>query len=116
MSLRPLASMKAFNRWRQVYNHQRPHEALNLTVPASRYRPSAPKPMPKKPAEPHYEDAEITRKVPATKGYVSFKSRHWKVPDAFCGKRLAIRPADADGQFGVFFASHLISTIDLTER
>ena len=72
--------------------------------------------MPGKLAEPHYEAGTITRKVPATKGYVSYKGRCWKVPDAFCGERLAIRPTAEDGQLGVFFASHLIATIDLTER
>ena len=71
--------------------------------------------MPAKLAEPHYEDGTITRKVSSTKGYVAFKGRHCKVSDAFCGERLAIRPLDLDGRYGVFFASHLIATIDLTE-
>ena len=119
MNLRPLATraeaQKAFDRWRHVYNHQRPHEALNLAVPASRYRPSI-RPMPAKLAQPHYEDATITRKVPATKAYIAFKGRYWKVPEAFCGEYLAIRPTSIDGEFGVFFAAHLVATIDLTER
>lgn len=119
MSLRPLATradaQKVFDHWRHIYNHQRPHEALGLAVPASRYRPSI-RSMPRKPAEPHYEDGTITRKVPATKGYISFQGRQWRVPDAFYGERLAIRPLATDGQFGVFFASYLIATIDLTDQ
>lgn len=118
MSLAPLANrleaQRAFDRWRPVYNYQRPHGALGHAVPASRYRPS-PRAMPAKLAEPHYEDGTITRKVSSTKGYVAFKGRHCKVSDAFCGERLAIRPLDLDGRYGVFFASHLIATIDLTE-
>jgi transposase InsO family protein len=118
MSLRPLATrteaQKAFDHWRQVYNHQRPHAALDHRVPASRYRPSH-RPFPSKLAEPHYEDGTITRQVSTTKSYVAFKARHWKVPDAFQGERLAIRPLERDGLFGVFFASHLITTINLTE-
>ena len=118
MSLRPLASQddaqRAFDRWRQVYNHQRPHGALGHAVPASRYRPSH-RPFPRKLQEPHYEEGTITRKVSPTKGYVAFKARLWKVPDAFLGERLAIRPLEHDGHYGVFFASHLIATIDLTE-
>jgi transposase InsO family protein len=31
---------RAFDEWRPVYNTQRPHEALALAVPLSRYRPS----------------------------------------------------------------------------
>jgi len=119
LSLRPLATradaQKAFDHWRQVYNHQRPHEALGLAVPASRYRPSI-RPMPSKPEEPHYEDGTLTRKVPDTKSYISFQGRHWKVPEAFCGERLAIRPLAQDRQFGVFFASHQIASIDLTDQ
>ncbi|PZF76146.1 IS481 family transposase [Aestuariivirga litoralis] len=119
LSLRPLATradaQKAFDHWRLVYNHQRPHEALGLAVPASRYRPSI-RPMPSKPAQPHYEDGTLTRKVPATKSDISFQGRHWKVPEAFCGERLAIRPLAQDGQFGVFFASHQIASIDLTDQ
>ncbi|RAN69378.1 integrase core domain-containing protein, partial [Bacillus sp. SRB_331] len=30
----------AFDRWREVYNHQRPHQALGMATPASRYRMS----------------------------------------------------------------------------
>ena len=30
----------AFTAWRTVYNHERPHEALALATPASRYQPS----------------------------------------------------------------------------
>jgi hypothetical protein len=29
----------AFDAWRAIYNHERPHQALALAVPASRYRP-----------------------------------------------------------------------------
>lgn len=29
-----------FNRWRLIYNHERPHEALSMQTPGQRYRPS----------------------------------------------------------------------------
>jgi Integrase core domain len=29
-----------FDQWRQVYNHERPHQALGMAVPASRYQGS----------------------------------------------------------------------------
>ena len=54
------------------------------------------------------------RTVSTTKAYVSFKGRLWKVPQAFQGERLAIRPLSIDGRYGVFFASHRVATIDLT--
>jgi putative transposase len=36
------------------------------------------------------------------------------VPQAFRGERLAIRPKVCDGQYGIFFGSRLVATIDLT--
>ncbi|MEN3375501.1 MAG: hypothetical protein V7604_856, partial [Hyphomicrobiales bacterium] len=42
--------------------------------------------------------------------------RHWKVPQAFRGERVAIRPLTTDGQYGIFFAAHQIATIDLTNK
>ena len=106
-------TQRAFDAWREVYNFERPHEALDQQVPASRYQPSK-RPMPKRLPEPEYDSQEIVRTVPATKAYVSFKGDPWKVPQAFRGERLAIRPTSEDGKYGVFFAAHQVATIDLT--
>ena len=103
----------AFDEWREVYNFERPHEALGQQVPASRYRPS-PRSMPERLPTPEYDSHEIVRSGSATKAYVSFKGRLWKVPQAFCGERLAIRPTSSDDKFGVFFAAYQVATIDLT--
>ena len=107
------ASQHAFDAWREVYNFERPHEALGQQVPADRYRPSR-RSMPDRLPTPEYDSHEIVRTVSATKAYVSFKNRLWKVPQAFCGERLAIRPISTEGKYGVFFAAHQVATIDLT--
>ena len=104
---------RALDRWREVYNFERPHQALDLEVPASRYRPSA-RPMPDRLPEVEYDACELVRTVPASKDYVSFKGRLWKVPKAFRGERVAIRALDRDGRYGVFFGAHQIAAIDLT--
>jgi transposase InsO family protein len=106
-------TQRAFDAWREVYNFERPHEALDQQVPASRCQPSK-RPLPEHLPEPEYDSHEIVRTVPATKAYVSFKGKSWKVPQAFCGERLAIRPTSSDGKYGVFFAAHQVATIDLT--
>lgn len=107
-------AQRAFDRWRDLYNYERPHEALNQKCPDSRYRPS-PRTMPDHLPQPQYDTGEILRSVSATKAYVSFKGRLWRVPKAFCGERLAIRPTRQDGLYGVFFASQQIAAIDLTQ-
>lgn len=112
---RDLAEVQcAFDDWRTVYNLQRPHQALGQEVPASRFRPS-PRSMPERLPQVQYDEHEIVRTVPATKDYISFKGRPWIVPKAFRGERVAIRPLDTDGNYGVFFASYQIATIDLTQ-
>ena len=105
----------AFDAWRDIYNFDRPHEAIGLMVPGDRYRPSTRR-MPRQLPMIEYGSDEIVRTVPSTKDYVSFKGRLWKVPEAFRGERVAIRPRDRDGLYGIFFASHRIATIDLTKK
>jgi transposase InsO family protein len=104
---------RAFDAWRTTYNLERPHEALDQDVPASRYRPST-RSMPDRLPQIEYDDNEIVRRVGTTKAYISFKGRPWKLPQAFYGERVAIRPLSADGQYGIFFGSHHIANIDLT--
>ena len=101
----------AFDRWRDLYNHHRPHEAIGMNVPASRYRPS-PRPFPDRLPEPAYDQGEILRKVDATRAYIKFIGRSWAVPKAFCGETLAIRPLDRDGLYGIFFGATQIANID----
>lgn len=108
-------AQQAFDAWRAVYNLERPHQALDQNVPVSRFRPSL-RSMPDRLSEVEYDEHEIVRTVPTTKDYISFKGRPWIVPRAFRGERVAIRPLNADGRYGVFFASHQIATIDLTNN
>lgn len=114
--LRDLAeAQRAFDAWRTIYNFERPHQALDLDVPASRYRPSS-RPMPERLPQIEYDERELVRTVSTTKDYISFKGRLWKVPGAFRGERVAVRPLSTDGRYGVFFAAQQIATIDLTSR
>jgi len=70
--------------------------------------------MPARVPNVEYDSGEIVRRVSSTRPYISFKGRFWKVPQAFARERLAIRPLDRDGRYGVFFASWQIASIDLT--
>jgi transposase InsO family protein len=105
---------RALDAWRTVYNLERPHQALGQEVPASRYRPSQ-RPMPTTLPEVEYDEGEIVRTVSTTKDYISFKGRSWKVPQAFRGERLAIRPKAADGIFAICFGAYQIGEIDFNK-
>ena len=102
----------AFDRWRHVYNRERPHQALDFATPAERYRPSK-RAFPKALPVPCYAPGEIVRRVGTTKAYVSFRNRLWKVPEAFIGEVLAIRPRRPDGRFAICFGAHEIASLDL---
>jgi putative transposase len=39
----------------------------------------------------------------------------WKVPEAFCGEQLAVRPRQPDGLYSVCFGAYEVATIDLTK-
>lgn len=102
---------RRFDPWREVYNHERPHEALAMAVPASRYRASA-RPFPEALPEWEYGPTDAMRKV-ARDGTVSFRGRPVELGKAFRGERVAIRPTVEDGVFGVYFGVHEVAQADL---
>jgi hypothetical protein len=100
-----------FDQWREVYNHQRPHESLGLEVPAQRYRPSE-RPFPEVLPQWEYGLGDAVRKV-QTDGSISFRGREHDVGEAFRWERVGVRPSDQDGLFGVYFGVHCIAQLDL---
>jgi transposase InsO family protein len=105
------AAERAFERWRVVYNTQRPHEALALATPASRYRPSR-RDYVEAIAPFEYAPGDVVRRVQQG-GHVSLLGRAVKVPKAFRGKHIAFRPTQNDGRFEAFFRNQLIATLDI---
>jgi transposase InsO family protein len=101
----------ALETWRHVYNHERPHEALGLAVPASRYRPS-PRNYREVPDTFDYAPTDILRKV-QNKGEASLLGRIAKLPKAFKGKIVAFRPTEQADIFEAYFRHQPITTIDL---
>ena len=108
------AAQAALDRWRHVYNRERPHQALGFATPAERYRPSR-RAWPATPPAPSYAPGEIVRRVGTTKAYVSFRNRFWRVPQAFLGETLAIRPRLPEGRHAICFGAHEIASIDLND-
>jgi transposase InsO family protein len=110
-----IAAQNAFDHWRDIYNHKRPHEGIAMARPSDRYRPS-PRRFPEKLPEVVYGEGEIIRKCTINTKYISFKNREWRVPRAFQGEHLALRPHNTDGVYGIYFGAHLIRTIDLNQK
>lgn len=105
------AAERALSRWRAIYNTQRPHEALDLAVPASRYQAS-PRAYVETVIAFDYPQGDVVRRV-QKHGHVGLFGRTVKVPKAFAGKTIAFRPGEHDGLFNVFFRSQWLATIDI---
>lgn len=97
-------------RWRLIYNLERPHEALGLAPPVSRYRAS-PRRFPERLPQWDYGPADQVRKVQA-EGWVSFRGREYRLSKAFRGESVALRPTRRDGIWEVFFGPHRLGGID----
>jgi transposase InsO family protein len=103
-----------FDQWRQVYNHERPHQALGMAVPASRYQVS-PRAFPEVLPGIEYSPGDIVRKV-QDQGRISFHNRDFRVGTAFRGYPVAVRPTLQEGVFTVHFCSHQIAEIQLRDH
>jgi transposase InsO family protein len=106
-------AQKTFDDWRHIYNTRRPHEALGLATPATRYRPS-PRAMPRHIAPPDYEPQAYVRKV-GKNGFIGFRNRPVRMSKAFIGKYVALRATNTDGLFDLCYRSHCPAQSDLRQ-
>ena len=102
-----------FDQWRVIYNTQRPHEALDLATPATRYRPSA-RSFPERIAPFDYGPGAIVRRVDAG-GWLSFRNRPIKLGKAFSHRAVALRTSGEDGCFEVLFCAHQVGAVNLRQ-
>ncbi len=102
-----------FDAWRTLYNEQRPHEALQMQVPASHYRPSARPYTGQFPAV-EYEPHDLLRKTDVH-GRLVLEGRRFHVGKAFGLCVVAVRPTPQEGIFQVFYFRQRIAHIDLRQ-
>jgi len=102
----------AFDAFREVYNHERPHQAIGLDVPVSRYRPSQ-RPYPEVLPEPQYDSGLHIRKV-SKNGMIHFKDHRYPVGKALRGQYVALVPdPNNDGLYTVYFFQTIVGGFDL---
>jgi transposase InsO family protein len=102
---------KRFDPWRDVYNLERPHQALDMKTPASRYRCSETLYPEHLPTIEYGPDDEV-RKV-QSKGQISLKGKYYVISRAFRGYPIGLRPTVVNGCFDVYFCSHQIGCLDV---
>lgn len=105
---------RAFDHWRAVYNLERPHEALDMAVPASRYQPSS-RQYSDRITPPEYDDDVLVRKVDIS-GKLSVKGVSLSAGKAFRGEQVGLRETQEDGYYEVWWYSTKVGVIDLKKK
>jgi transposase InsO family protein len=108
------ACQTAFDEWRVIYNEERPHQALDMAVPASRYRASA-RCFPERLEAPVYDTGMHVRRV-GPDGTTRFGSGKVKLSQAFAGHAVGFRPTTEDSVWTVFFSRFAIAQVNLRDR
>lgn len=103
---------QALDHWRPIYNHERPHDALGMQVPADRYRPSL-RSYPEQPPPIEYSPADQVIKV-RWNGELRFAGRRWKVSSALKDEIVALRRVSEE-RYDLYYCHHRFGSINLTE-
>lgn len=103
----------AFDTFRQTYNQERPHEAIGMQPPISRYQPSS-RPFPSVLPEPVHDEGDLLRKVRQS-GEIHFAGRRHSIGGGLVGEWVGLRPTMIDGVYQVRFCHQKIGTIDLRQ-
>jgi len=100
----------AFTTFRACYNYERPHEALDHAVPASRYIPS-PRAFPQLLPELSYGPDDQVRIV-TEHGSIQWHRHRIFVSRGLVGQPVAVRPTPEDGRWAIYFCHRQVATID----
>ena len=99
-----------FDPWRHMYNFDRPHEALGMASPASRYQPSSRSLRETLPSQ-EFSPGDHPRKVQYD-GAFSFQGRMYRIGKAFHRQSIALRATHHDGVWKVIFEHQELGVID----
>ena len=105
------ACQSDFDPWRDIYNRERPHEALGMMVPASRYRLSERRYPEKLPSIEYGLDLEVRRVQ--SDGLTRFKGFKVRIGKAFTGQPIGLRTLATDGFYEVIYCHQRIGWVDL---
>jgi transposase InsO family protein len=100
---------EVFTAFRREFNAERPHEALGMDTPASRYRPSGRR-YPDGRLEVDYGDEFEVRKV-RSNGAIKWQGRLLYVSEALVGELVGLKETD-NGQWALYFSTFHIGTLN----
>jgi putative transposase len=105
----PRRQQERFYQFQNIFNHERPHEALENSTPAKHYTPS-PRLFPRRIPEIEYGDELAVRSVDS-RGQLRWRGQHVFVSQVFAGERLGLAPFD-DRYLELFFGPVSLGWVD----
>lgn len=103
-----------FDSWRHCYNYERPHEALGMKPPVSRYQASVRKYTEQFPNQ-QYEPGAILRKV-NHRGIISYRGERYCVSQSMDGLNLKISESHRSDIVEVYLYHQKVREIDLINK
>jgi transposase InsO family protein len=103
------AQQRRFDRWREYYNQQRPHEAIAQRYPGELYV-FDPKPTSLDPLVLHYPSPMLERYVKSG-GEFNFGGRLYFLSEALSGYNIGLKPI-ASGKFEIFWGQLLVGLLE----
>jgi len=102
----------AFDAFRQVYNHERPHRAVPDCQPPGAVYTLSPRPFPETLPEPAY-GAEAAVRVVTPGGVIRYQRRGLRVGKGLAGMRIGVYPTATDGIVRLQFFATTLGEVDL---
>jgi len=112
LPVEPVARQSWLHEYRWEHNHFRPHQALGMATPASRWQPSTRRYDPR-PAEWQYPEGAHVLKVDA-EGKIKLGGHHWTISLALAGERVQLEQIHE--RVLVFYCRTLIRELDLSRQ
>lgn len=111
----PAASLagqqQRFDEFQRKYNEERPHEALGMATPASRYSPS-PRPFPEKIADPEYPEGATVHRVQKD-GYLWWRHQYHFLSTALSGEWVRLVEHNEEPVLSVIYYQELVGRLDV---
>lgn len=103
-------AQEGFDWWREIYNTERPHAAIENKRPVDKYKRSE-KNYPEKLPLIEYDESFVVRKVQCG-GFIHLQGKAYRIGAAFRGQPVGIKESE-NGLFDIYFGHQKINKIDL---
>ena len=103
-----------FDWWRELYNKERPHNALDMKVPIERYKKSARLYVEK--LKPYVYDSNLEVRKVALNGSISYKGFRYVVGQAFGGHEVGLRMDHEHSTLDVYFCHQKVLKLNSSHK